>query len=176
LNNTDVAVRSASYDYNLPFVANYKLADGQEFEEFLRGGIALEALVEGAGTEIREQAKLAYKQQWLDARLGLLAILYKLLKAKTHVPGTTNEDISHKILLTVAFIQGTTYTERLISEGQYIKAAAVLKQDYEMLVRIREVTVGAAKIGQTPQVKHAPEGSQRFYGDLTKLRTPLIPS
>jgi hypothetical protein len=156
-------------------MVDYKLSDGQDLDSFLRGGLDLEAFVERSGLAIREQAKVAYKQEWLDARLNLLAILFKLLSSKSHVPGNTSEEISHRILLAVAFVQGTTVTERLISEGQYIKATAALKQDYEILTRIREVTAGAAKIGQTPQVKHAPEGSQRFYGDLNKVAHPSNP-
>jgi hypothetical protein len=60
----------------------------------------------------------------------------------------------------------------LIVGGYHSKAAAVLKQDYEMLARVREIAVGKAKDGVTPNARHAPEGSQRIYGGLNDLAHP----
>ncbi|NET73634.1 MAG: hypothetical protein F6K62_22645 [Sphaerospermopsis sp. SIO1G2] len=53
-----------------------------------------------------------------------------------------------------------------------MKASAVLKQDYEILTRINEIKAGVAKSGSTPNVKHAPKGSQKFYGDLNDVAHP----
>lgn len=72
----------------------------------------------------------------------------------------------------MSFTQGVGATETLISEGQYIKAAAVLKQDYETVARLSEVRAGKAKQGVQPNVKHAPSGSQRFYGELNAVAHP----
>jgi hypothetical protein len=152
------------------------LRDGQLFSDFMEGGLLLEAQVLEAASEIRERSKRGYKQEWRDARLLLTATLAKLLAAKSGVPGSTNQGRSDRILLVASFVQGIGVTETLISEGQYIKAAAVLKQDYEILTRIRETKAGAAKPGQTPQVRHAPEGSQHFYGDLNKIAHPSNPA
>lgn len=145
-------------------------------EEFLANGIWLEEQIVGAGYAAREKAKNGYKQELLDARLMLLAVAGKLLRAKNGVPGATDADRSHRVLLILAFFQGVHPTECAISEAQYIKAAALLKQDYESLVRVREVKAGKAKIGQTPQVKHAPDGSQRFYGQLNAVAHPSDPA
>jgi hypothetical protein len=72
----------------------------------------------------------------------------------------------------VAFIQGASWTERLISEGQYVKAAAALKQDYELLARIHEVRTQRARDGRTPNMASAPPGSGRHYGELNKVAHP----
>jgi hypothetical protein len=72
----------------------------------------------------------------------------------------------------VAFIHGAQWTERLISNGQYIKAAGALKQDYELITRLHEVDAGCALEGKTPNVKHAPAGSQSYYGELNKIAHP----
>jgi hypothetical protein len=71
-----------------------------------------------------------------------------------------------------ACLQGLPSTETLVSEGQYIKAAAVLKQDLEILTRIREVRANVAVPKKVPNMKHAPEGAGRFYGDLNSIAHP----
>ncbi len=60
----------------------------------------------------------------------------------------------------------------LISEGQYIKAATCLKQDYEIITRINEVNNGTARPKVTPNVRNAPRGSQRYYGELNDISHP----
>ena len=44
-----------------------------------------------------------------------------------------------------AFIEGTKVSERLIIDGQYAKATAALKQDYELRTRIHEFRAAHAK-------------------------------
>jgi hypothetical protein len=95
-----------------------------------------------------------------------------LLRLREGQPGATDESRSHRLVLIASFVQGAPATEGLISEGQYAKAAAALKQDYEILARLAEIRAGKAKQGQTPNVKHAPDGSQYIYGDLNKVAHP----
>lgn len=140
--------------------------------EFLKGGISLEAEIESAGMIIREKSKAAYEQQWLDARLILLSVLRRVQEFRSGVPGQTDQSRSDRLALITVFAQGTSAVERLISEGQYIKATAALKQDYEILARIGEIKAGAAKAGRTPNVKHAPEGTRHFYGELNEVAHP----
>ncbi len=144
-------------------------------ERFLRHAIAFEATVEQVGQSVRATSIASYKIEWLDARMILLACSGNLFFSRAGAPGITNSSISHRLLLVCAFFQGTTVTESLVSEGQYIKATSALKQDYELLTRIREVKAGQAVAGQTPNVRHAPEGSQRFYGELNKIAHPSNP-
>lgn len=125
-----------------------------------------------AGQGVRERSKIAYGSHLLDARLCLVAALAQSLDAKNGVPGKTSESISHRLVLLSTFVQGIPATETLISEGQYAKAAAVLKQDYEILARLKEVEDGVAQAGRTPNAKYAPEGSQRIYGDLNRVAHP----
>jgi len=80
--------------------------------------------------------------------------------------------MGNKMLLIVTYFQGCGFTERLIAEGQYAKAAAALKQDFEILTRINEVDAGEAQSGKTPQMRHAPKGSPRLYGELNKVAHP----
>lgn len=144
----------------------------KEVSEFLMLGIDLEGRTLEHSIAIRNLSKAKYKQEWLDARLQLLAISAHLLNQKDGIPGKTSVQISERLTLVMVFLQGVYATETLISEGQYIKAAAALKQDLEILARISEVKHDVAKPGRVPNVKHAPEGSQRFYGLLNDVAHP----
>lgn len=144
----------------------------QAVSDFLSKGLALEALVHERAQKIREQSKRNYFSEWLDARLILLSIVKHVIDAKALVPGRTSEEIGHILTLLMAFFQNTYATEILISEGQYIKAAAVLKQDYEIIARISEVHAGTAKPGHTPQIRHLAEEVKKYYGELNKVAHP----
>lgn len=127
-----------------------KTEERQAVLALLKKGIEFEATVLEQSGKIRGESKRNYLTEWLDSRLILLSIVRHLLEAKQLVPGRTSEEISHRLILLMAFFQGVYATEALISEGQYIKAAAALKQDYEIIARISEVHAGTAKPGQTP--------------------------
>lgn len=102
----------------------------------------------------------------------LMAALSRVITAKSGQPGATDQSRSDRLVLISAFVQGALHTESLISQGQYAKASAVLKQDYELVARLAEIRAGAAKAGITPQVKHAAKGSQWMYGELNKIAHP----
>lgn len=140
--------------------------------KFLMQGIDLEGNTLAHSVAIREQSKTKYKQEWLDARLQLLAISSHLVNQKKGIPGKTSKQISERLTLVMVFLQGVYATETLITEGQYIKATAALKQDLEILARLAEVKHDAAKQGRVPNVKYGPEGSQRFYGQLNDVAHP----
>lgn len=86
-------------------------------------------------------------------------------------PTTTDKDVEYRLLLLASFFQGASVTEQLIMEGQYVKAAAALKQDLEILARVGEVIAGAAKEGKQPNVKYAP-GTGSLYGALNDVAHP----
>ena len=144
----------------------------KEVSAFLARGLDLEGQILQSGQSIRNQSKACYKQEWLDARLQLMAISAHLLEGREGVPGNSSSEISDRLTLVMVFLQGAYVTETLISEGQYIKASAALKQDIEILARIAEAKHNVAKAGRVPNVKHAPEGSQRYYGQLNDIAHP----
>jgi len=147
----------------------------QEIEKFLRLGIDMETAIEQSGMEIRERAKTAYKDEWLYARMHLVAVLSYLQTFRSGIPGKSNSSISERLILTATFLQGVNWVERLITEAQYTKAAAALKQDYEILTRIIEVKKEYSKPGKVPNIRHAPKGSQRLYGELNDVAHPSNP-
>jgi hypothetical protein len=106
---------------------------------------------------------------FLERAVGLLA---RTILCKAGQKGSGTPEMGKKILLITTYFQGCGFTEHLIFEGQYAKAAAALKQDFEILTRIREIDAGAAHVGKTPQMRHAPKGSPKFYGELNNVAHP----
>jgi hypothetical protein len=169
------AKRRGNYAQRISLARQRQFKENSELNnvsDFLEKGLKLEVDVLQQGKAIRELAKIDYHTAWLDARLILLSISQHVFSAKNLIPGKTSDDISHILILLTAFYQGTHATETLISEGQYIKAATVLKQDYEILARIYEVKKGTAKVGQTPQIRYLEEEVRGYYGDLNKVAHP----
>ncbi len=135
----------------------------------LAGSVQLEGRILGESQRIREEAKVAYPDGLLDARLILVGILSYLLSSRSGQPGQTSPSISGRLTRICAFVQGISTTETMISEAQYIKATGVLKQDLELLAHVCELRKGEAQHGRTPNVKHAPEGMRRYYGELNAV-------
>jgi hypothetical protein len=146
-----------------------------EAQKALKEAVDLESAIIGHGRAIREDSKRAYGPDLMSARAVLMTTFARILIARNSVPGQTNKSRSDRLALIATFVQGLPPTEDLISEGQYAKATAVLKQDYEIVARLKEVRDGTAKGGETPNVKNAPEGSRHFYGDLNKVAHPSNP-
>jgi hypothetical protein len=142
-----------------------------EVEPVLRAGLELEGQIFGAQQAIREQSKQACGHTLLDGRLMLMGAVAHAMNAKSGIAGKTDPAIAQQLVLLASFFQGVGATETLIMEGQYIKAAAALKQDLEILARIGEVVAGVAKPGKTPNVKYAP-GTGRMYGQLNNAAHP----
>jgi len=140
-----------------------------DISEFLKLAPDFEGKIKGIGLQIREKSKIEYGSDLIYARLNLMAIAHYLLGCKSMVPGSVDEDISNKLLLISIFYQGTNYIEDLISEGQYIKACAAIKQDYELLARINAINTGNDKPGKVPNITNLPEEVRPLYGDLNKI-------
>jgi hypothetical protein len=145
--------------------------DATKVEALLTAGMEFEGRVLMLhGPKVREASKLAYGSPRLDARMQLVAVAWRLMEIRSGVPGRTSAEIEERLALITAFYQGVPVIEILISEGQYIKTAAAIKQDYEIVVRLREVRANPDRdYGKTPQVRYAPENSKRIYGQLNDM-------
>jgi hypothetical protein len=144
--------------------------DDSENDCILKGR-ELKAAVRSAGMRVAKQMTAVFGPNllFLERAVGLLA---RTMFCKAGLRGVSSPEIGHKILLIATYFQGCETTGRLIAEGQHAKAAAALKQDFEMLTRIGEIDAGTAKEGKTPHMRHAPNGSARLYGDLNKVAHP----
>lgn len=105
------------------------------------------------------------------ARNALKAVILSLFEKYDDIKGKPVKNKSEFLTLICSFIQGIDLVEKSIADGQYIKASALLKQDYEIVTRINEFKKGVAVAGKTPNVKHAPKNTQIFYGEIMILHT-----
>jgi hypothetical protein len=119
--------------------------------------------------EIRFQSERDYGSILVESRLLMLTALADLLGFRAGVPGNTNKKLAEILQLITIFWQGQFYTEKLISEGQYVKGSAAIKQEIEIITRIRELKKGVAKDGETPQMKYAPPTLKKHYGDMNNI-------
>ncbi|HEX3044992.1 MAG TPA: hypothetical protein VHY08_09560, partial [Bacillota bacterium] len=149
------------------------LRQDQEIEEFLNKGLSFEERLLQASALIREQSKHAYPYNLLDARLCLLSIYYHLIGHwKSSIPDTPKEHFSERMQLILIFFQGVDLTETAISEGQYLKAAAMLRQDQGILARLQELSSESVQNGRLPSLKNSPPGTNRFL-DHFNTTTPF---
>jgi len=103
--------------------------------------------------------------------IGIIAIAHSYISDFTeNMP--SDPKLTYCLACTVAFAQGAIISSSLIAQSQYMKAAAVLKQDIELLARFHEIVQDCAVEGKTPQMSRLPEGGCRPYGELNKIAHP----
>lgn len=119
--------------------------------------------------EIRKKSHNSYGKDLREARMMLISALSYLMIEREGIPGITNQKIGQILQQVAIFYQGETYTEKAISEGQYIKASALVKQELEILARIAEIEKGQEKDGSTPKVKHLSTDLRKQYGDMNDI-------
>jgi hypothetical protein len=143
-------------------------------KQHVSGGRYMELAIKRSGVLIRRQSEARQSKALTECRKNALAVLSEATGFLYQVE--REEEMDRKqgyyICCLVAFVHGVQWTQRLISDGQYIKAAGALKQDYELLTRMHEVDADCALEGRTPNVRHAPAGSQLYYGELNKITHP----
>jgi hypothetical protein len=71
--------------------------------------------------------------------------------------------------LLACYAQSMEVTTSLIMEGNYIKAAAVLKQDYEIIVSMNEINNGRHQHGKTPHGQNGPPSFREMNGYLNDI-------
>jgi len=118
---------------------------------------------------MRTKSEQIHGHLLITARLLMITALADLQTYRVGIPGETNEKLGEILRLIVVFYQGQFCTEQIISEGQYIKASAVIKQEIEIITRIAEIKQGCAKVGKTPNVKYAPSMLNLHYGDMNDI-------
>ena len=119
--------------------------------------------------KIRAKSEQVCGHSLITARLLMVTALADLQSFRVGIPGKTNEKLGDVLQLIAIFWQGQFCTEQMISEGQYIKASTVIKQEIEIITRIAEIKQGVAKDGKTPNVKYAPSMLNLHYGDMNDI-------
>lgn len=136
-----------------------------EIEATIRAACDLLGNLKIEGEKNREKSKSAYGAV-LEAHALMTGTLHRAFLRKNGVPGKTTEQVSQRLLLLASFVHGIDLCETSISEGLYIQAAALLKQELETISAIEEVKGGKRKDGKTPNVAYAPWSLGLLYRAL----------
>lgn len=72
-----------------------------------------------------------------------------------------------QIVLIAGFVQGLNIVECAITEGCYVQAAALLRQELETVAALEELKAGIRRDKTTPNVGHVPWSLATLYGDLS---------
>lgn len=137
-------------------------------EAALRSASELLGNLIGEGAKNRELAKAAYGPE-LEAHALLTGTLHLALMRQNGRVGKTSAEISQRLLLLASFVQGIDLCESAVSEGFYLQAAALLKQELETMSAIEELKQGRRRDGKTPNVAYAPWSLGTLYGVLNDV-------
>lgn len=127
------------------------------------------ASIDNRESEINDESTSQISRDIFGAFSLSIATLIQLIKCKSEFIGNSNAKTSEKIILIASFVQGSQVSKELILDGQYIKASATLKQDFEFLTRLKGIDSGVNKSGVQPSVKNAPEGLRFIYGQVNDI-------
>ena len=118
--------------------------------------------------ENRELAKLNYGKL-LDAHMLVVGVIGSEVISKSLVQGESNASISGRLSLLASFIQGIDLCETSITEGLYVQASTLLKQEMETVAAMQEYVDDNRKNQKTPNVGKLKWGLNTLYGEINKL-------
>lgn len=118
--------------------------------------------------EVREKSKDAYAKL-LDANLLATGVIASaLLRVNGEVAQLQNKSLERGPLI-AGFVTGVGFCEQAISEGYYLQASALLRQELETIAALEEVKLGVRlrQDGKTPNVRNVQWSLSRLYGGLS---------
>ncbi len=139
----------------------------EAIENLLVTATELLGLQVAAGDVIREQSKEHYGQL-LEAHMQVVGAIWSAIKRRDGERAEIVGDSQQQIVLIAVFIQGINIVECSISEGYYIQAAALIRQELETIAALEELKKGKRVAKMTPNVGHVPWLLAILYGDLSK--------
>ena len=139
----------------------------QKVKKALEEGVQLFARQKENGAEVRSQSKKVYGE-FMDAHWLAISVIESATSTVSGKPGNVDDDLAQQLSLTASFIQCIDTCETAISEGYYVSATALLKQEMETIAAIIEVRNKSRKSGITPNVKVFNDLAV-IYGDLNKV-------
>ena len=143
------------------------MANEKQVHKALEEGVQLLARQKQKGSEVRAQSKEVYGEL-MDAHWLATSVIASATSPVSGKPGKVEDDLAPLLSLTASFIQGIDTCETAISEGFYVSATALLKQEMETIAAIHEVRNKSRKSGTTPNVKIFGDLAV-VYGDLNKV-------
>lgn len=104
----------------------------------------------------------------LYAHATATGILENIIKKYHDITGKSDECISEKLWLIAAFYQNIGVCEELIKQARYTLAAPILRQEYEIVVKLRELDRKKYNKKKTANPQSF-SGFQSVYGELSEL-------
>lgn len=141
----------------------------KEINEFLENQNYIKDLYEIKGLETKVSTQKLLVDNLIEPFKLNAAIIQYLVFSSADKKGAKTKDHHYSMMLIAAYVQGLFTSYDLYSEGSYIKAAAVLKQDFEIMLRLNEIYKKRHKDGKTPNVQNGPKESGRIYGYLNDV-------
>jgi hypothetical protein len=103
----------------------------------------------------------------LDAHNLAFGVVSTLVTRKSGVPGKTSPSVDGRLAISASFIQGVEICEVAISEGLYVQASAMLKQELEAIAALEEHRENRRKDQKTPNVGNTSlKWMKEVYRDL----------
>ena len=142
------------------------MAKEDEVRKAFDEGLQLLARQKEERSKVRVLSKESYGEL-KDAHWIAMSVIANSTSRVSGQPGDTSADLSQLLSLSASFVQGIDICETAISEGLYVQAAALLKQEMETVAAIQEIRDEKRKSLATPNVKYLGELAV-LYGDLNR--------
>lgn len=121
-----------------------------------------------AGNDIRKKSLEAYGRLTEANLLVTGVIASALLRTNGRASNDRQEHATHDCSgLIASFIIGLEPTENAISEGRYLQASALVRQELETLAALEEIKQGRRMDRKTPSVGTLEQSLRRLYDDLS---------
>ena len=101
-----------------------------------------------------------------NAHLLAVSIMHRIITSRILEPGNTSKDISEKLIQISIFYQGVCECEKVIKNGQYNIAAALVRQEYEIICNLNEIDDKTRKPGKAPNAKSGIKNFGKQYSIL----------
>ena len=105
----------------------------------------------------------------IGAEVVVIGVIAQSLKKYSSKTGKTDLSISGRLTLMCALVQGISMCEEAILGGRYAQAAALLKQELEISVAMKEYRTSRRKQSKTPNVKNTHPQMYEFYKELNSV-------
>ncbi|PFA66203.1 hypothetical protein CN378_14485 [Bacillus sp. AFS015802] len=110
-----------------------------------------------------------YGESLIEAHRDVNAFIVSIINKMDKPSDNVTESESKRLAVIASFIQGIDITERAISEGVYIQAFALVRQELETIAALEEIVLNKRKDQKTPNVKHVKWELAKVYGSLSGM-------
>lgn len=124
------------------------------------------AAQEVSAKDVREKSKIGYSKL-LDANLLVTGVIASALLRVNGELSPLQKTSLERGALVAGFVTGVGFCEKAISEGYYLQASTLLRQELETIAALEEIKQGVRRDGITPNIKCLPWLLPRLYGDLS---------